>query len=115
MAGEKLRTLAQRQRGTDLSDCVLLEQLANGELQHLPRVREEKFTLVCYGLVPTISRHASTTCGRVTKRTFAPSIPTYPTTAQHKPPRCDSSAPRGPFDDTDENARRDRGAVALTL
>lgn len=46
MAGEKLRTLAQRQRGTDLSDCVLLEELAYGELEHLPRIRKEKFKLV---------------------------------------------------------------------
>jgi predicted nucleotidyltransferase component of viral defense system len=46
MAGEKLRTLAQRQRGTDLSDCVLLEELARGELSDLPRVREKKFELV---------------------------------------------------------------------
>jgi len=52
MAGEKLRTLAQRQRGTDLSDCVLLERLANDELEHLPRVREEKFKLVRDGLGP---------------------------------------------------------------
>lgn len=46
MAGEKLRTLAQRQRGTDLSDCVLLEELSSDELKHLARVREEKFKLV---------------------------------------------------------------------
>jgi predicted nucleotidyltransferase component of viral defense system len=52
MAGEKLRTLAQRQRGTDLSDCVLLEQLANDEVKHLPRVREEKFKLVRDGIGP---------------------------------------------------------------
>ena len=52
MAGEKLRTLAQRQRGTDLSDCVLLESLAKPELKHLARVREEKFKLVRDGIGP---------------------------------------------------------------
>lgn len=52
MAGEKLRTLAQRQRGTDLSDCVLLEELAKAELKHLPPVREEKFKLVRDGFGP---------------------------------------------------------------
>jgi hypothetical protein len=31
---------------------VLLEQLANGELQHLPRVRDEKFKLVRDGIGP---------------------------------------------------------------
>jgi hypothetical protein len=46
MAGEKLRTLAQRQRGTDLADCVLLHRLAVDDLHHLPRVRAEKFKLV---------------------------------------------------------------------
>jgi predicted nucleotidyltransferase component of viral defense system len=50
MAGEKLRTLAQRQRGTDLADCVLLEQLADGETHHLRRVRVEKFKLVRDGI-----------------------------------------------------------------
>jgi hypothetical protein len=53
-AGRRRRTgrLAQRQRGTDLSDCVLLEQLANDEVKHLPRVREEKFKLVRDGIGP---------------------------------------------------------------
>lgn len=46
MAGEKLRTLAQRRRGTDLADCVLLEQLADGETHHLSTVRAAKFRLV---------------------------------------------------------------------
>ena len=50
MAGEKLRTLAQRQRGTDLSDCVLVEELSKPELSDLPRVREKKFELVRKGI-----------------------------------------------------------------
>ncbi|MGZ7036493.1 MAG: nucleotidyl transferase AbiEii/AbiGii toxin family protein, partial [Ilumatobacteraceae bacterium] len=52
MAGEKLRTLARRQRGTDLSDCVLLERLSNGETSHLPRIRVEKFKLARAGFGP---------------------------------------------------------------
>jgi predicted nucleotidyltransferase component of viral defense system len=52
MAGEKLRTLAQRQRGTDLSDCVPLEQLAKDEISMLPQVRVAKFKLVRDGFGP---------------------------------------------------------------
>ena len=52
MAAEKLRTLAQRQRGTDLSDCVLIEQLATAELNLLPSARAEKFRLVRDGVGP---------------------------------------------------------------
>lgn len=52
MAAEKLRTLAQRQRGTDLSDCVTLEQLAHDEISLLPQVREAKFRLVRDGTGP---------------------------------------------------------------
>jgi predicted nucleotidyltransferase component of viral defense system len=50
MAGEKLRTLAQRQRGTDLSDCVTLEDLARHELSLLTQVRVAKFKLVRDGV-----------------------------------------------------------------
>lgn len=50
MAAEKLRTLAQRQRGTDLADCVLLETLAANELDLLPHARAEKFKLVKNGV-----------------------------------------------------------------
>lgn len=46
MVGEKLRTLAQRQRGTDLADWVLLEQLSKDDHQLLPQVRQKKFKLV---------------------------------------------------------------------
>jgi predicted nucleotidyltransferase component of viral defense system len=53
MAGEKLRTLAQRQRGTDLADCVLLEMLSDGETRNLARVRTEKFKLVRPGFGPS--------------------------------------------------------------
>jgi hypothetical protein len=81
-----------------LSDCVLLEQLANDEVKHLPRVREEKFKLVRDGIGPDELKHGSAICGRATKQTSAPSIPTHLTTTQHKAPRCDSSAPRGPVD-----------------
>ena len=52
MAAEKLRTLVQRQRGTDLADCVPLEQLAAGELHLLPGAREAKFKLVRDGVGP---------------------------------------------------------------
>jgi predicted nucleotidyltransferase component of viral defense system len=52
MAAEKLRTLAQRQRGTDLSDCVTLEQLAKDEISLLPQIREVKFRLVRDGVGP---------------------------------------------------------------
>lgn len=52
MAAEKLRTLAQRQRGTDLSDCVPLERLAADEITELSRVRIEKFKLVRDGVGP---------------------------------------------------------------
>jgi predicted nucleotidyltransferase component of viral defense system len=52
MAGEKLRTLAQRQRGTDLSDCVILENLAGNELSLLVDVRAAKFKLVRNGIGP---------------------------------------------------------------
>lgn len=50
MAGEKLRTLVQRQRGTDLSDCVLLDALSKGDRDLLPQVRLEKFKLVRDGV-----------------------------------------------------------------
>lgn len=49
MAAEKLRALAQRQRGTDLADCVLIERLSASEVHELPRVREAKFRLVRAG------------------------------------------------------------------
>ena len=52
MAAEKLRTLVQRQRGTDLADCVALEQLAADELRLLPGARAEKFKLVRDGVGP---------------------------------------------------------------
>jgi predicted nucleotidyltransferase component of viral defense system len=53
MAAEKLRTLVQRQRGTDLADCVLLEQLSQGgELHLLAGARAEKFKLVRDGVGP---------------------------------------------------------------
>jgi predicted nucleotidyltransferase component of viral defense system len=52
MAAEKLRTLAQRQRGTDLADCVLIEQLSQDELHLLPAARIEKFKLVRPGVGP---------------------------------------------------------------
>lgn len=53
MAAEKLRALVQRQRGTDLADCVLLEQLSQGgELHLLPGARAKKFKLVRDGVGP---------------------------------------------------------------
>ncbi len=53
MAAEKLRALFQRQRSTDLADCVLIEQLSERELDVLPEVRAEKFKLVRNGVGPT--------------------------------------------------------------
>lgn len=52
MAAEKLRTLVQRQRGTDLADCVSLEHLSDDELHLLPGAREAKFKLVRDGVGP---------------------------------------------------------------
>jgi len=52
MAAEKLRTLYQRQRGTDLADCVALERLASGDLHLLPGARRAKFRLVRDGVGP---------------------------------------------------------------
>jgi predicted nucleotidyltransferase component of viral defense system len=49
MAAEKLRTLAQRARGTDLADCVLLERIAADELDQLAALRVEKFRLLSAG------------------------------------------------------------------
>jgi len=50
MAGEKLRTLAQRDLPTDLADCVLIRDLARDELGLLAKVREAKFALLRDGV-----------------------------------------------------------------
>ena len=52
MAGEKLRTLVQRERATDLSDCVLIEALSRDEMTELPAIREQEFKLVRNGVGP---------------------------------------------------------------
>lgn len=85
MAGEKLRTLAQRRRGTDLSDCVLLGQLAKSELSLLPGVRAEKFKLVRDGLGPEELRErieALELQYELDVRAVDPSAPDYNTAKQ---------------------------------
>jgi len=82
MAGEKLRALAQRERGTDLGDCVLLEQLAREDLGRLEMVRIEKFKLVRSGVGADSLRDRIDRMRRVYEtdvRRLEPNAPDYET------------------------------------